>query len=435
MPDGKHPQIESRMEESYVAGKKRIIPSEINIGSSTGKLFVFKKLDEGADVPEILKAPIAANEKSKEAKAILERARRPLSEFEIIDFYNSELPFQVEVGNDKFSVPFACAEIDQYLLHPERVAGMDFEVRPQFEIDPQLRAYKEKLIGFEIAAGRRLSDNDITSVGAYDETHNIVGVRNVRYLDIATTNNLGLDVRFSEITNEPMMRDGVSYETLRQLESPAGRLRPLSESLLANVLGIGGILITRDGHLVIPQRKIGAGVASLDGTYGLTASGNAEWDERRLDEVGIQEHLGGKMRKEIKEELGLRAKKKGMNLSRYLLRNIESYVKREVGLDTSKGEVQITPMAFSRDLIRGGLPQMFYLFQTPFDADEIPERMAMAEDGKKEYNQVVTLPLTVDLIQRILGNKIEGMKFNQELRAAIAYAWASKEVRELAKEK
>lgn len=431
MTENQRPQIESRPESTHVVGERRIASSNVRIGTNAGRLYTLEKIDAGETPPPVAnRAP--GSEEMREARAILERAHSPLSEGEVLQFYSGEKPLGVEVDGEQFKVPFVGAELDQYLLHPERVSEMDFEVHAPFEIDPQLKPFKDRFIALERAAGRRLSDNDITGVGAYDSTRNVVGVRNARYFDIAVTNNLGLDVRFSEIT-EPITREGKTHETLRQVESPSGKLRPFSESLLANVLGIGGILITRDGQLVIPQRKAGAGVASLDGTYGLTASGNAEWDEQRLDEVGIQEHLGGKMRKEIKEELGIKARKRGMNLNRYLLNNMEAYVRREVGLDSAKGEVQITPLAFSRDLIRGGLPQMFYLFQTSLEAAEIPGRMAAATDARKEYNQVITLPFTPELVKNILGNRVEGMRFNQEMRAAVAQAWSVKQVRELAK--
>lgn len=109
-------------------------------------------------------------------------------------------------------------------------------------------------------------------------------------------------------------------------------------------------------------------------------------------------------------------------------------MKQEIGLDTAKGEVLITPLAFSRDLVRGGLPQMFYLFQSELKAEEIPERMAASSDAKKEYNQVITIPFTPEIAAAILGNKIQGMKFNQEIRAAVAYAYSAEAARKLIKE-
>ena len=426
------PQIESRADGVHIVEGKKITPADVKIGNTHGRLYRLEKTEPPAAAPSV--EAVKADEGQREAKAILEKARAPLSEGEVFRFYGSENPFGVEIEGKEFQVHFVGAEVDQYLKNPERVAAMDFEVHPDFEIDQQLRAYRERIIELEKKSGRRLFDSAITAVSSYNVEKDVVGVRDASYLDIAVTNNFGLDVKIEPLTGGKIVREGKTFETLREIESPDGRLRPFSESLLANVLGIGGILITRDGQLVIPQRRMGSAVASLEGTYGLSASGNAEWDRRRLEEVGLKEHLAGKMRKELKEELGLKARRKGTNLGQYLIRNMEEYVKQEIGLDTAKGEVLITPLAFSRDLVRGGLPQMFYLFQSELKAEEIPERMAASSDAKKEYNQVITIPFTPEIAAAILGNKIQGMKFNQEIRAAVAYAYSAEAARKLIKE-
>lgn len=425
------PSIESQPGDARMIGEKRILPSVVKIGDVAGALYVLEKTssEEAPDAKNPVTAEI--DPRKREAKEILDKARKPLSEAEVLHFYSGETPVQVEIDGTQYFAPFAGFELDQYLLNPERVGGMDYTVEKPLEIDPQLRAFKERFVELEQAAGRRLFDSDITSVGEYASSKNLVGLRRARYFDSAVTDNLGLDVNCRDITGNPLERGGRVYETIRQLESSDGKLRHFSDSLLANGFGVGGILLTKDGRLVIPQRKSGAGVVSLDGTYGLTASGGVEWDEQYLDKAGVQGYLGGRMRKEVGEELGIKARERGMNLSQHLVRNMERYVEREVGLKTSKGEVQITPLAFSRDLMRGGHPQMFYILQTQLEAAEIPERMAQASDAKKEYNQVITLPLSPELIAAILGNQIEGMKFNQEIRAALAYAYRSPEARKL----
>lgn len=421
--------IESRYNffDAGRVGDKTIRTTEVSVGALRGQLHVFEKDAPTVSVPKI-ETPKPLSAEQVEAKNILDRARQPLSENEVLAFYSGEAATRVMIGKETFVVPFTNDVRDQYFENETRLATADYRVGKEYTSDGELRSFQDRLVQLEIAGGRRLTNGSITTVGAYNPASNTLDVRRAGYFDIAATNNIGLDMKFEPLLNKKMVRDGHAYETLRQLESPNGKLRPLGDSLLANVLGIGGILLTKDGQLVIPQRRVGGGVASLDGTYGLSASGNVEWDERKLDRLGLHSYLGDKMKQEMHEEVGLDTKARSLNIGKYIQSTMAEYLHSEIGIDADRGEALITPLAFTRDMVRGGLPQMFYLFNTKLSAAEIPERMAGAPDAKKEYNQVLILPFTAELVATVLRNKIPNMNFNQEIRAAIAYAYSALQI-------
>lgn len=353
----------------------------------------------------------------------LESVEHSLSEQEVINFYKECKVEKVEIDGESFEVPFTCEKDDHYFDNPERVSEMDYKLHQDYEIDPRLKEYQDRLIEYQKKLGRNLVNGQVTGVASYDIKNNILGVRRIGYYDAFSTNNSGMDVRFSSLLERDIRFDGVDHENIRSVESSDGNLRSFHESSLANVLGVGGVLITRDSHLVLPQRRKDLGVSSLGGKFGLSASGNVEWSMKALEELGIQKYMGQKMEKEADEELGLKGK---MNISEMMLKNMRYYVETELGLDADT-ECQITPVAFTRDLVRGGLPQMFYILQTKLSAREMPDRIIGATESKKEYSKVSIFPTGGEAVKNILGNKDPNFMFNQEIRANLALLARTKE--------
>lgn len=138
--------------------------------------------------------------------------------------------------------------------------------------------------------------------------------------------------------------------------------------------------------------------------------------------------MGSAIEKEVTEELALKRSK--LNLDKLFLSSIEHYIETETGVDP-KHECQISPVCFSRDLMRGGKPQMFYFIQTTLDSEKIPVRMAGAVDSKKEFTRVNMFPLDKESLKVILGNKDERFTFNHEARGVLGLMLASEKGRSI----
>lgn len=100
-------------------------------------------------------------------------------------------------------------------------------------------------------------------------------------------------------------RTGVAFEPCRELlADERGRLRPLAESELSDLIGVSTIAVTRDGVLVLTyQSARNAASANL-----LAPSGSGSLEPQDLDgATSLQDAVRRSMERELLEETGLRA--------------------------------------------------------------------------------------------------------------------------------
>jgi hypothetical protein len=137
----------------------------------------------------------------------------------------------------------------------------------------------------------------------------------------------------------------------RSGESP---LSSLKDSVLANTLGIAAMVLDRDSRFLIRirsskvaimNRRVGQFHCSASGAFALPDLPGAA---TQLD-FSVFEN---RMLAEIAAELGL-----------------------------APGEISIFPLAFSRDLVRAGKPQLFYLARTDLSFEELEVRAAGAQES------------------------------------------------------
>ncbi len=133
-----------------------------------------------------------------------------------------------------------------------------------------------------------------------------------------------------------------------------GMLPPLQESILANTLGVAAILRTADDQLLIPIRGDNQAIFSRkEGQFHCSASGVFKW--KYVLDAGEQadfDVFSEGMRDEIYREL---------NLPR------DSYI--------------LIPLAFARELARGGKPQLFFIAECKLTLAEVKQYMKDAEEN------------------------------------------------------
>jgi hypothetical protein len=200
----------------------------------------------------------------------------------------------------------------------------------------------------------RISDNEtLVRVSEYSEANGVVElqVQRAKYHDQARS-NLILDFD---------RRDPGKYASLRsQLRAQCGeKLPPLSDKRLANTLGAAVLIFYRSRGQWIPYllrrvKRIGV----FPGGIHCSASGAIKWPSS-LSKPSFETLVTGHLLDEIEEELGL----------------------------TSSDLADLQPVAFCREMARGGKPQMFYCARTDLSRMELANRRIHAARVNAETKQ------------------------------------------------
>jgi len=139
----------------------------------------------------------------------------------------------------------------------------------------------------------------------------------VGYMDYART-NLVMDYR-----------DKKYRQSLREVIHGDGQLCPLDRSLLANLVGINVLILTADGHMIVAERS--KNVAFRPGEFCPAAS-------------------GGLTEQDVKDKHTLSSVEKTVELV------------EEIGVHSHQVEIdEIKLLGITRELIRGGTPEMFFV--------------------------------------------------------------------------
>lgn len=155
------------------------------------------------------------------------------------------------------------------------------------------------------------------------------------------------------------LMEGLQEDTLRMRD--LGRdnsLRSFADSMLANTIGVCAVWVmtrrsTTGGkaekfYYLLPRKKT-TGV--YNGMLGTVSGVVQAPSEGRFDVDTLEEYVGGEIRREFYEETG-----------------VDSLFSKGV---IAEDEIKIIPLAFTRDLVRGGKPQFFFLIATKY----IPAKM------------------------------------------------------------
>jgi len=140
-----------------------------------------------------------------------------------------------------------------------------------------------------------------------------------------------------------------------------GMLPRLKNSILANTLGVAVVLINKETkEVLIPIRGSEQAIMSDGkGKFHCSASGVFELDDFPIkgEKLTFDIFMQG-MKKEIKEEIGL---------------STDSY--------------KLIPLAFTRELARGGKPQLFFIAETKLDIKSIKSSMINAINAWEFINE------------------------------------------------
>ncbi|MEM8486733.1 MAG: toll/interleukin-1 receptor domain-containing protein [Bacteroidota bacterium] len=234
-------------------------------------------------------------------------------------------------------------------------------------------------------------NSSIVSIANYNEKNNFLELKLAGYHDQIKTNFV-LDIPLQETTSTSLR----GYEKEIGLKSDAGSLPSFQDSVLANTIGIATLVITNDDHIIFPKRL--GHMMAFGGKLGCSASGALEWTkrlDRKTIDIGFSEFLIEDTLREADEELG-----------------IPSYY------------LEPTPLAFCRELNRGGKPQFFYVSFCSLSLEEVIQK-AWKSKGHMEFDSLYVINLNqpdpISTIASILSYTGDEISIGDELKANLYY--------------
>ena len=291
-------------------------------------------------------------------RILKENLMKPLGDSKFIDYgsaiskgFYSEDVAEMEVlcndGKKTISIPYK-VEIN-YIERPNaKIVIKDRNLHDAYQLSEAHKKETEPLLQAFLEAKKNTTDDRTLRIKSIEQvTENVYecDLQLATYYDQVRT-NLTIDM--------PL---GVG-RTMR-LEDLSGtkQLKKLSESILANTIGVSAIWIMpykkgdkKNSYKVfLKPRKTETGVF-----YDMlgTISGVVEPPKSNVIECDtLEEYVTSQIKKEFFQEVGY---------NRYL---------EDTGRDES--EVEIIPLAYVRELMRGGKPQFFFLIKTPETTEKV----------------------------------------------------------------
>lgn len=187
---------------------------------------------------------------------------------------------------------------------------------------------------------------------------------------------------FTEVARTNLTLDypleGRFRETLRHRETAlaGGGLPSFEESKLMNCIGVSAVWCMDKGHGAPSDRYyyyLKCRKKQISVYYNMmgTPSGYVNPPKpKRLDDPDMMKFLREEILREFDEETGYEAYATSKG---FAIRNED-------------GPVKVIPLALTRELARGGMPQLFFLILTPYITDnEFVNYFKGSRDGKKEF--------------------------------------------------
>ena len=289
----------------------------------------------------------------------------------------------------------------------------------------EFREVKEKS-GKPITKGPTLRIKSLEKNKCNSETSYTCELQNAHYFDQIRT-NLTIDLPLVGRDAEESLRE---YDLRKSTNKK--NLPEFKDSVLANTVGASAIWYTevdpddkskkninrlKDPYMIFlrPRNK---GVGVFSNMFG-TTSGVVE-PPRYYDFHGLslEEYVKYEMLREFFYESNYKGL--GHKLEEMLENKETSWEKIKEFYEKALTdlEIEIKPLAFTRDLIRGGKPQFFFIIKTPpVEEGEVRENMKVAPEGFEEFEKMSLLSfLRCKLSPETHANLLYALQYLQRLK-------------------
>ncbi len=328
------------------------------------------------------------------------------SDRELLQFYSDD--YMIGVGQTL--LPYV--EVENYVKEPHKYSRLKAEFGNPYNIASHIRDYCDILLTrYELLqkSGQiRFWAGPIVSLANFDNNNGTLTLRPAKYTDQMTT-NMALQLPFRDVINHDIeLKNRPVARNLRQLDcdelyiEKARKLKPFGASVLVNSVGICAMVLSSDEYFMVPHRV--HWVVREAGLRTVSVGHALKWDDS-IREAHLTRYLEERLRAEAKQELGL----------------------------TKNDIKEIIPLAFCRELDRGGKPQFFYLIITN-DRRNSQEIVSKSQDAqirkpsqKTEYAGISWFPLRnpsmEDSLMGFLRWPSRKLKLSTEMKANLLYAF------------
>jgi len=284
------------------------------------------------------------------------------------NYYPGEsISINTRIDGNISPMTFPYKEVINYRTSPRRIELAQKELTDQFQLSDRL--LRETQNSFDTFVNERnVTTNDpslrIKSLTQASDGTFTCQLQLATYYDQIRT-NLTIDY----------LLDGLQEDTMRARDMGSGNtLVPFGKSILANTIGASAIWVMNQPaslknrakkYFYLLPRKNKTGI--FNGMLG-TVSGVVKAPTGNVfPTASLEEYVAGEIRREFYEETGI-----DILLNKGIIQ---------------ESDIEVIPLAFVRDLIRGGKPQFFYLIATKYIRPRLLEyAFKHSYNGKEEFD-------------------------------------------------
>lgn len=300
--------------------------------------------------------------------------------------------------NPKTNITISCSEEDPLFLNKEFALPENLRMATQRCLDEVLRNNPKTTNDSHprLAGLKRIGENEYQCVLEETRYHTQI------------SSNLSMDYHISVDGRCTTMR---TLERERHRMDDDFNLRPkgltsLENSLLANVIGVSAIWCMGDlsnpkFYLMPRNKKVGVYKNKLGMPSGDIESPKNQ--HNRFRDKSLIEYLKWEIAREFAEETGIKDKNK--DITEYSIDVDANKIKYET-------ELEIIPLALTREMLRGGKPQMFFLIKTEEIPDSVLKKCFLASLGVAEFDNFILT--TASLSAEVACNYLYALEYMQE---------------------
>lgn len=385
--------------------------------------------------------------KQLDGKNLIDKYKEDVHEFTILDFDGNkrtiQIPYMEIINFNKHpntQINISCSEEDPLFLNKEYKLSEDIESATHNSLDMVLKNNPET------------NDDPHTRLASLkqieEDKYECVLEKTFYYTQIRT--NLSMDYRFKINEYRKTMRNLEQERHLLEEEEwkkngiPYDALHPhcltsLENSLLANVIGVSAIWCMEDEndeepvfYLMPRNKKVGVYKNKLGMPSGDIEIPHypmkTEEEQNHFREKSLIEFLKWEIAREFAEETGIADRSKALkDYSEEITKNINRNKKNGEKKITDKEfikhytDMEIIPLALTREMIRGGKPQMFFLIKTKKIPQNVLEKCFRSSLGIKEFDNPPKLWswTTATISAEVACNYLYAMEHIQESKDGI----------------
>ncbi len=301
------------------------------------------------------------------------------------------------INGNIVNTSFPYKEIINYIQNPNSHISIEGFIETPFQLDERINRKTQQCLDEYILQKPKTTNGKALRIVSFDPTidKNIYSctLQTATYYDQIRT-NLTLDV--------PLSDEGESTIRIMDL-SQQKTLKSFQDSIMANTIGVSTVwyMNNKKGdkknklQFFLKPRQIQVGVfTNMLGSI----SGVVEPIPAHSGIKILENHVKNEILREFFEETGF-----------------DKYMS-ERNIDHSA--IQVIPLAFSRELTRGGKPQFFFLLKTPYVSElDFYQYFKQSIDGKNEFkDEFITKLPSYCLSPEVVMNYIYAFQYLQKER-------------------